>query len=396
MESRHSQLLNIGASSANYRRVGTAVEQKKIADAFLETTDEKTLNSETLKDLGMTYNEASFYETAIHFLTLALKTLETDDSISREKKNQFKTECLHGLANCQREYGNNDEAVLGYLKALDSLEDCKATLPETSYHEIEYRIQRDLGIGYLKIKAFQQAQGCFVEAQRCAAASKKSGRFAPVKSYEGLTQVLFNNSPDSITEGFQKLNEARTLYPPEERENSMDWAAHRYHMGRALQSAGDSVSALIEYAESLRLRKDMIPQQEIGLIYRHNRTSDSAEAAGDVCLELNLFDKAIHYFEIAKKCHEALHNHFMELKNDVVVENISKKLAAVIEKILSAKNKERDLEEKIAPPKASDSTVISASRLGLMSPKNRLPQKREESVTDSTSNDKRMGNSSSN
>lgn len=338
--------LNIGASSANYRRVATAVEQKIIADEFLATVDIKKISSEVLKDLGMTYNECSFYEKAIELLTLALDKLKIE-FLEPNKKIQFESECLHGLANCQREYGNDDQAIKGYL---DALACCKKITSDAGRNEIEYRIRRDLGIAYIKVNQFTLAQPCFEKAQRCAKASEKPGRFAPVKSYEGLAQALAKESPATIEAGFQKLYEARALYPDTERENSMDWAAHRYHMGRAYQAMEDQKSltlALIEFAESLRLRKDMIPRQDIGLVYRNNRTSDSAEAAADVCLKLNLIQQAKEYLEIAIECYQELHKHFAQLKNEPVANKFSEKLRMMNEKILTIQEKALiNLEEK--------------------------------------------------
>jgi tetratricopeptide (TPR) repeat protein len=294
--------LNIGASSENYRQVPVITAQTAEADTYTAEEKMENFTSEELKNLGMTYNESSHYDRAIVHLSLALMKLDSEE-LSEENKIRIRTECLHGLANCQRELGQDQDAIQGYTKALA---ECEKIKDRAQYLEISYRILRDLGIACFKVEQYKEAQPHFFKAIAVADEAKKEGRIPAVTSYHGLALVLAKESVELVEKGFLELNKARNLYPHETREKSMDWAAHRYHMGRAYESSGQYALAFVEYDESRRLRDQIIDRKKIGDVYYHNRMSDTYMGLGRTAVNLRQYADAKKYFAKAQESYQAL------------------------------------------------------------------------------------------
>lgn len=288
------------SSGASYRTVSTIEAEVAKAEEMLREQSIEEMTSQKLKNLGITFNEKSDYIQSQRFLNAALARVE-QEALPEDEKILIIAECYYGLANCERELGNPDKAIELFIKAKRQAEIISGE--PKGLHDLKYLIARNIGITYLIIEDHKNAETCFADAVSIAETTGQTGRIPAVKSYLGLSMVLVGTS---IEKGFQLLEEARKLYPKDKREESMDWAAHRYHMARAFEAVNDPINALMEYAESRRLRIQIIDRSKIGSVYYHNRLSDSNAGLARVCLSLGRNKTAEKYFNDALESYVAL------------------------------------------------------------------------------------------
>lgn len=293
--------LDIQKSSNNFRNVSIIDEQVNLANEISANKSKEEMSSKELKNQGIIFNEKSDYKSAQEFLNAALLKVE-QESLSENEKNLIIAECYYGLGNCERELGHPNEAIELFIKAKKQTEIIIATKME-GLHDIKYHIARNIGIAYLLVEDYDNAAANFYDATNVALTANQVGRIPAVKSYYGLSLVLAGKS---IMQGFQVLAEARELYPKNGREDSMDWAAHRYHMARAYEAVNNDINALVEYSESRRLRIQIIDRTKIGSVYYHSRVGDSNAGLGRVCLSLGSLKEAVKYLTEALENYDAL------------------------------------------------------------------------------------------
>lgn len=285
--------------SRNCRTLSVILEQSAIAAELLQKKRIEEFTSKELQELGLIYNEKSDYDNAKLFLNLALEKvqLETENL----ERYIIITNCHFGLANGERELGNNKEAIQHFTKASEECEKINHDCDE--YQRIKYDIQRNLGIAYLKINEAKNAAQCFKIALDGALQSDKKVLVPAAQSYYGLALVLSGEHQV----GFTQLEKARSLYPVRVREQSMDWAAHRYHMGLAYQTIGNHINAIAEFKESLRLRLQTISPQ-IGRIYFNSRVGDVHAGLGKSYLALGYAQEAEDWYRKALENYQALND----------------------------------------------------------------------------------------
>jgi tetratricopeptide (TPR) repeat protein len=201
----------------------------------------------------------------------------------------------------ERELGNDNESIQRFVLASEKCS--KINHEAKEFGPLDYDIKRNLGIAYLKVNEFNKAADCFENAVNQAEKTGKKALVPAVTSYLGLALVLSGNHKN----GFLQLEKARQLYPIDTQEQSMDWAAHRYHMGRAYQEAGNFINAISEYNESLRLRLQMISPQ-IGPEYYNSRVGDTHAGLGQCYFYLNQLDNAEKWLKKALGNYQALNN----------------------------------------------------------------------------------------
>jgi tetratricopeptide (TPR) repeat protein len=288
------------SSGVSYRNVSIIMEEVAKAEKILSEKSKEAMTSQELKDLGITFNEKSDYTKSQEFLNAALGKVQ-HESLAEDKKNLLIAECYYGLANCKRELGHPDQAIDLFKKAKIQAEKISGEIK--GLHDLKYVVARNVGIAYLMVEDHENAAHSFSDAVTIAESTGQTGRIPAVRSYFGLSLVLTGKA---IEKGFQELEEARKLYPKNGREESMDWAAHRYHMARAFEAVNDPINALAEYAESRRLRIQIIDRSKIGSVYYHNRLGDSSAGLGRVCALLGRRSEAEKYFREALESYEAL------------------------------------------------------------------------------------------
>lgn len=282
----------------NLRMVPDILAQAALLAAQLATTSSDDLSSEQLTKAAITFNEKADYVNAKKYSDLALAKVELDTTDVQQRAS-IKAHCHYVLANVERELGNDAEAAR-YFEYAQS--ECKLLQENEASFKLHYEIERNLGITLLKLKKHSQAASCFLTALTIAETFKLTGRAPAVKSYHGLCLVLSGKHDD----GFAELHAARELYPVESREQSMDWASHRYHMAVAYQAVSNHEYALAEFHESHRLRTALCAS--VGPVYRATRL-------GDVCLGLGESYFAVGKFEASRRYLDDAKEHFSVVKN---------------------------------------------------------------------------------
>jgi tetratricopeptide (TPR) repeat protein len=286
--------------SRDYRMLPVIAGQASLLEEVLQDKSLENFTAAELKTIGLTYNEKSDYQNAKKSFLLALEKAKYKKLTSQEAASLV-AHCQYGLANVERELGHDDEAIQRFMLAGKELQGLNQEAKE--YGPLAYDIERNLGIAYLKVKAYREAAACFEKAINLALANQREGLLPAVTSYYGLALVLSGKHE----EGFIQLDKARGLYPIETREKSMDWAAHRYHKGRAYQEVGDYINAISEFNESLRLRLQIIGP-EIGSVYYNSRVGDTHAGLGQAYLALKQFSAAEKWLLKSLSNYQAVNN----------------------------------------------------------------------------------------
>ncbi len=300
MSDGRSRGLDVHKSNGeSFRSLPAIVDEANKASEMLKEKTKEDMTSQELVNFGMTFNEKSDYKMAQEFFNAALEKVETE-TLSQDEKNVIQAYCHYGLANCERELGRPAEAIEIFKKAQTHIENRK------ELYDLRYLIARNIGIAYLAIEDYVNAESQFSQALHVAVETQQVGRIPAVLSYQGLSVVLSGKATDK---GFELLEKARLLYPKHLREESLDWAAHRYHMGRAYEAKKnpvDTLHALVEYKEAHRLRMQLININKIGIVYFHSRLGDTNAGLGRVYASLGHKDEARKYFSAALDSYEAL------------------------------------------------------------------------------------------
>ena len=309
--------LNPSESSSNFRDISTINKEREKAKELLKNEDK--LNDEDLIKLAITLMENSEHEKADELF----KRLSSSNINDGPTQLCIYAERTYGLANNKRESSHDQEAIKGYKAALSSLEQAKKMgLDNIRYHDLYYRIDKDLGIAYLKIENFLEAATIFERAVNTAKAIGKTGGIPSVLSYCGLAKVRSLASKEIIQDGFAKLHEARALYPEDVHETSLDRASNFYHMGLAYETIKEYEKAYNEYKTALHLRLKIIEKGNQGEKYKHSRVGDVYFALGRVCHELKFPKLAKEYLLEAK-------NSFTFLKSEKNLKEVNELLLIV-------------------------------------------------------------------
>lgn len=312
------------SKSRDLRTLPAIREQAAILDRLLADKTIEELSVQQLIDIGLTYNEKSDYQNARKFFNFTLQRLALyPKALTSDEKYISFANCYYGFANVERESGNDEKAINWFEQARAECE--KISKDFDGYFKLKYDIERNLGIALLKKEAFEDAAKCFKTAMEIATQFKQTGLVPAAMSYYGLSLVLSG----AHRFGLIQLDNARVLYPVDKREMSMDWASHRYHMGRAYQVIGDHIYAISEFKESLRLRLQITNSinSPIGNVYFHSRVGDSHAGLGHSYLALGDFKEA------EKWLHKALEN-YQTLKNARKVQEIEQALETITSIVL--------------------------------------------------------------
>ena len=274
-----SSIQNIGE-----RFLPLILEQSANLELQLEGKKLKEFSSLTLINIGLTYIEKADYAAAKTTFTLALKNLSS--AKLRVYENHFiSATCYYGLGIVEREKNNDLPSTrlfgLGFTFLKQAQNSEHAADEASELLKLQYCLERNLGVNYLKAKMYETATQHFSRAVNLTEKMERAALLPPALSYQGLALALSGK----LEEGLVLLNKARELYPLETREQSMDWASHRFHMGKAYQYQGDLVSAIGEYTEALRLRQQVITSQ-IGAVYLHSRLGDIHASLGECYYDL--------------------------------------------------------------------------------------------------------------
>lgn len=313
--SRKTDELDIDKSHSAMRSAQVVAEEAAKADRFAAEKKLEEMTAEELMMMGITRNEQSNYLEAQKYLNAAVtktKQLFQSAKLAKDAANCILAKCLYGLANGERELGNTARALELFDESL-ALE-LSRTAPNLN---TQYELYRNMGITRLITEEYLKAVELFSSAVAVGKQMQDQNRTTAVKSYLGLAMVLSGEA--TMYEGLRILNEARDEYPLAGREDSMDWASHRYHMGRALEAmcrmmgvAGEKyIKANTEYAEAVRLRTQITAnKKQINSRYHHSRLADPEEGLYRVSLAMG--------FKAEAKLHlSAAIEHFKALGNKV-------------------------------------------------------------------------------